>query len=93
MSEDRHNEIIKQMYAKINIDEHVKSLAHLTPDQQEKLAGVLKHYPEMYEGTIGTLNIPPVHFELKPGTSPYHARPFPVPKAYENLTKGRMPPL
>ena len=29
----------------------------------------------------------PVHFELKPGSKPYHAKPFPIPKAYENLTK------
>ena len=65
MSEDRHNEIIKAMYGAINIREHVKSLDYLTPSQQEKLALVLEVYPDMYEGTIGTLNIPPVHFELK----------------------------
>ena len=41
----------------------------------------------MYEGAIGTLNIPPVHFELKKDAKPYHTQPFPVPKAYESLTK------
>ena len=48
---------------------------------------VLSAYSDMYEGTIGTLNIPPVHFELKPDAKPYHACPFPIPKAYKNLTK------
>ena len=38
MSEDRHNEIIKQMYAKIDIDEHVKTLKHLSSEEQVKLA-------------------------------------------------------
>ena len=38
MSEDRHNEIIKQMYAKIDIDEHVKMLKHLSSKEQVKLA-------------------------------------------------------
>ena len=41
----------------------------------------------MYKGAIGTLNIEPVHFELKKNAVPYHAKPFPIPKAYENLTK------
>ena len=87
MSEDRHNEIIKAMYGKINIQEHVRTFKHLTNEQQDQLAAILKAYPDMYEGSIGTLNIDPVHFELKPNAVPYHARPFPIPKAYENLTK------
>ena len=33
------------------------------------------------------LNIKPVYVELKSGSKPYHAKPFPIPKAYENLTK------
>ena len=41
----------------------------------------------MYEGQTGTLKIPPVHIELKEGGKPYVTRPFPVPKAYEQLTK------
>ena len=41
----------------------------------------------MYEGTIGTLNIKPVHFVLKPNATPFHAKPFPILKAYKNLTK------
>ena len=87
MSEDRHNEIIKAMYGKIDIKEHVKTIKHLTNEQQKALANVLEAYPDMYEGAIGTLNIEPVHFELKPNATPFHAKPFPIPKAYEHLTK------
>ena len=36
---------------------------------------------------IGSLKIPPVSLELKPGSKPYSGRPFPIPKAYEQLTK------
>ena len=36
MSEDRHNKIIKVMYGKINIREHVQKLDYLTNDQQDK---------------------------------------------------------
>ena len=87
MSENRHNEIIQAMYGKINIVEHVKGLKHLSQNEQKLLTQVLEAYPDMYQGAIGTLNIEPVHFELKPNAIPYHARPFPVPRAYENLTK------
>ena len=87
MSEDRHNEIIKIMYAEVDINEYVKTLEHLDKNQQTALANVLDAYSEMYRGSIGTLNIKPVHFELKPGAKPFCTRPFPVPKAYENLTK------
>ena len=87
MSEDRHNEIIKLMYSKVDIDQHVKTLTRLTTTQQQQLATVLKQYDGMYEGQTGTLKIPPVHIELKEGAKPYATRPFPVPKAYEQLTK------
>ena len=87
MSEDRHNEIIKAMYGAVDIRKHVQTLNYLTKKEQDQLATVLEAYPDMYEGTIGTLNIPPVHFELKKEAIPYHAKPFPIPKAYENLTK------
>ena len=71
----------------VDIRKHVQTLKYLTKKEQEELATVLEAYPDMYEGTIGTLNIPPVHFELKKHAVPYHAKPFPIPKAYENLTK------
>ena len=36
---------------------------------------------------MGTLNIKPIHIELKKDATPFHAKPFPVPKAYEATTK------
>ena len=75
------------MYAKVDQDEHIKMLHHLSTDKQVKLACVLSAYLDMYKGTIRTLNIPPVHFKLKPGTKPFHTQPFPIPKVHENLTK------
>ena len=42
MSEDRHNEILKAMYGKVDINKHVKSLKHLTKEQKTKLASVVE---------------------------------------------------
>ena len=36
---------------------------------------------------MGDLKVLPIKFDLKPGAKPYHACAFPIPKAYENLTK------
>ena len=80
MSEERHNDIIKMMYADVDIDKHVKSLDYLTEGEQSKLSAILHKYQDMFKGVIGTLKIPPVQFELKPDARPYHAKPFPVPK-------------
>lgn len=41
----------------------------------------------MFKGGLGTLKIKPVHLELKKDAKPYHAKPFPVPKAYEQTTR------
>ena len=87
MSEDQHNEIIKLMYSKVDIQEYYTKLEYLSETERTALADVLSQYPSMYDGAIGTLNIPPVHFELRPGARPFHARPFPIPKAFEKLTK------
>ena len=43
----------------------------------------------MYKGAIGTLNIPPVHFKLRPGARLFHARPFSIPNTFEKLTNNK----
>ena len=87
MSEDWHNEIIKLMYSKVDIQEYYTKLEHLTETEGDALAKVLSQYLSMYEGAIGMLNIPPVHFELRPGVRLFYSWPFPIPKAFEKLTK------
>ena len=87
MLEDQHNKIIKQMYAKVDVDEYDKTLHHLSNNEWVKLAHVLSPYSDMCKGMIGTLNILPMHFKLKPAAKPFHVRPFPIPKVYENFTK------
>ena len=58
MSEERHNEMIQAMYGKVDIHEHLCSLKYLSHEEQDKLTQLLQSYPQMYKGTIGTLNTP-----------------------------------
>ena len=62
-------------------------MEYLSETERTALADVPSQYPSMYEGAIGTLNIPPEHFKLRPSTRPFHARPFPILKAFKKLTK------
>ena len=48
-----------------------------------------EQYPVLFGGGLGKLTIPPVHLELKPGSKPYHACPFPIPQSLKKTTKRR----
>ena len=62
-------------------------MTSLNNEQQQKMLQVLKKHDRAFKGGLGTLKIKPVELELKPGAKPYHAKPFPIPKAYEPLTR------
>eukprot|EP00956_Cyclotella_meneghiniana_P001869 scaffold2043_cov39-Cyclotella_meneghiniana.AAC.3 len=54
---------------------------HLSKDQQSQLLDLLREFEDLFDGTLGVWNTEPVSFELKEGATPYHSRPYPVPKA------------
>ena len=41
----------------------------------------------MFDGTLGKWNLAPKDIKLYPNVTPYHARPFTVPKLYEQPLK------
>ena len=86
-AEARQKRILDANYDAINIREHVATLEHLDRDQKEHLIETLTRHPQLFSGGLGELNIKPIRLELIKGAKPYHARPFPVPKAYEAVTK------
>jgi hypothetical protein len=65
----------------------VEGLQYLTASKKEQLVRVLHSFPTLFGGGLGTVNIPPIHVELIDGAKPYHARAFPIPKAYEQGTQ------
>jgi len=60
---------------------------YLNDKQKEELTRTLEKFLKLFSGELGTLDIDPVHIELKPGAVPFHSRAYPVPKAYENPTR------
>jgi hypothetical protein len=44
-------------------------------------------YEKLFDGTLGDWRCKPVSLELKPGVTPYAAKPFPIPKIHEAALK------
>ena len=86
-AEDRQTRILAANYDQTDLSEFVKSLEHLNNVERQNLLCVFEWYPTLFQGGLGKLDIPPIHLEIQPGKLPHHARPYPVPKVYEELTK------
>ena len=86
-AEDRHNRILDADYTAVDMESYVEELKHLTHKEKQMLLTVLAKSKRLFKGGLGTLNIRPVRLELIKGATPYHARAYPVPKAYEAPTK------
>jgi hypothetical protein len=57
---------------------------NLTKEQQEDLHALLTKYESLFDGTLGQWKGEDYDIELnKEGATPYHARPFPVPRVHE----------
>jgi hypothetical protein len=51
------------------------------------LKAILKKFPNVFKGGLGTLKIKPISLQVKPNAKPYHAKPVPMPKLYEQTTR------
>ena len=81
------NKIIYTDYKAVDIDAKVAAMDYLNDQQKQSLNETLKKFPKLVLGGLGTLDIVPVHLELKPGAIPFHSRAYPIPKAYEKVTR------
>ena len=72
-AESRQKRILDADYSAVDIDEHIDAIPDLDVNQKYRLKEVLKSHPTLFGGGLGILDIPPVHFEIKPDAKPYHA--------------------
>ena len=86
-AEERQNRILDANYTAIDLDEKVNAMSELSAHQKEQLIKTLKKFPELFSGGLGTIDIEPIHLEIEEGARPKHSKPYPVPKAYEKVTK------
>jgi hypothetical protein len=70
-------EILDAKYEKADIPAIVRdNCSHLSATDREKLLSMLLKFEELFDGTLGDWNLPPVSFEIKEGMKPYHGRAY-----------------
>ena len=86
-AEARQSKILDADYSAVDIDDYVDGLTDLTTIEKEQLKIMLHKHPELFQGGLGALDVPPVHLELKPDAKPCHAQAYPVPQSVKATTK------
>jgi hypothetical protein len=75
-------EILDAKYKKVNTDDVVKQLTHLSATQKEDLRKVLKDFPELFDGTLGVYLHRKFHIDIMPGARPKHVRPYAIARIH-----------
>lgn len=83
----RMKTILDAKYEKADLTKIVQQQHHSNVEHQQKLYKLLKKYEILFDGTLGTLKDHAYNVELKKGVKPYHAKPYPIPKCYEDTFK------
>ena len=71
--------ILDADYKPADIDDIVMKADNLNKEQKDSLRILLNKYKNLFDGSLGDFNVPPIKLEVKPNTEPVHSRPFPVP--------------
>lgn len=83
----RIKNILDAKYDAADLNLIVNKCSHLTSFQKKDLFKLLTKYHSLFDGTLGKWKGEPYNIELKPDATPYHARPFPIPKCHEQTLK------
>jgi hypothetical protein len=83
-------EILDTKYEKVEVDEVINQLDHLTLEQKEDLKEVLKEHSKLFDGTLGVYPHRKFLIDLVPGAIAKHTRPYPVPVIGLNAFKKEL---
>lgn len=84
---DRLSTILDAKYKRADLYEVAQNTPHLSATQKKKLKELLQKYEPLFDGTIGTWKMSKYSIKLKEGATPYHGRPYQIPKAYKRQVR------
>jgi Reverse transcriptase (RNA-dependent DNA polymerase) len=91
MAVEEHTEHIKKSldakYSATHLEKVCSSQSHLKVEKQQKLLSLLSKFEDLFNGSLGKWNEEPIKLELKADATPYHARPFPIPRFHAETLK------
>jgi len=80
---DRTVKILDAKYEKADLPRVVEeNCSHLSTSQKRDLLKLLREFETLFDGTLGDWDTEPIHLRLKPGATPFHGRPFPIPRIH-----------
>ena len=59
-------------YEKVDVDDVVEQLTHLSQSQRDDLLKVLKNFTKLFDGTLGVYPHRKFHINIMPGAKPKH---------------------
>jgi len=65
----------------------VNKQTHLTPDEHQQLGNVLFEFQDLFQGRKGEFQGDLIELELLPNSTPFYAKPFSIPKAYQQVMR------
>ena len=86
---ERIKRILDAKYEKANLSQIFREAIHLETCEQDKLYKVLNKYEILFDGTLGKWEGKPYHIDLRDNVTPFHAKPFSIPKMYEHTLKWK----
>ena len=87
MEMERFKRILDAKYEKADLEKIVDESTHLLNAEREKLLAVLQKYEVLFDGTLGQWTGTEYKIDLREDATPYHGRPYGIPKAYEQTFK------
>ena len=83
----RVKKILDAKYEAADLEKICSAQSHLKIEQQQKLLTLLNKYAELFDGKLGVWKGTTVDLELNADATPYHAKPYPIPKCHEETIK------
>lgn len=84
---ERISKILDAKYQKADLQEVVSGIKTINEPEQKRLLELLERWETLFDGTLGKWKGEPYKINLRKGVTPFHAKPFPVPRAYEETLK------
>ena len=84
---DQVKQILETKYKPADLDKVIKEAQHFSKSEHKILHRLLKRFKTLFDGTVGKWHGVKADIKLKEGGTPYHAKPYPVPKAHEKTFK------
>ena len=84
---ERIKSILDAKYEPADINDIVANCNHLNSNQKQDLFQLLYDFKDLFDGTLGQWKGEEYNIELKDDATPYHARPFSIPKIHEATLK------